>query len=362
MYTKIWKIDPFNIDLTLIREAAEIIRRGGLVAFPTETVYGLGADVFNSAACRKIFEVKKRPMDNPLIIHIKDFEQLDLVSREVPEKIFKVIKRLWPGPLTVILKKSLEIPREATGGLDTVAVRSPAHPIALKLIELSHTPIAAPSANISGKPSPTKAEHVIEDFLGIIDGIIDGGETIFGIESTIINFLTDPPTLLRPGAYPVEIIEEIIGEKIYIPDFAKGLGEAERALAPGMKYRHYAPDIPMFLVESSSYDDYKLSLLTDNILKLAKDLSRSYKIVTIAATRETIDIYEREFRNNPNIKIINIGSRKNLYEIAKNIFDVLRKADKTKDSVLIVEGVEEKSLGLAIMNRLRKASSKRIVI
>ncbi|MEM4484268.1 MAG: L-threonylcarbamoyladenylate synthase, partial [Sulfolobales archaeon] len=217
MPAKIVRVDPLNIDLEKMREAADVIIRGGLVAFPTETVYGLGCDALNRDAARRVFEVKRRPVDNPLIIHVKDFDQLNLVAREIPEKAYKLIKRLWPGPLTLILPRRREIPLETTGGLDTVAVRSPAHPVALKLIELSERPIAAPSANISGRPSPTKAEHVIEDLYDSIDMIIDSGETLFGLESTIINILTSPPTLLRPGAYPVEVIEEILGERVYIP-------------------------------------------------------------------------------------------------------------------------------------------------
>ncbi|MGC9148321.1 MAG: L-threonylcarbamoyladenylate synthase [Sulfolobales archaeon] len=360
--TKIIRIDPFNIDRDLLRETSLIIQRGGLVAFPTETVYGLGADVFNTEALKRIFAVKRRPMDNPLIIHICRKEDVYKVAEEVPKEVIKLIDKMWPGPLTLILRKSKEIPYEATGGLDTVAVRMPAHPVALEFICLSDTYVAAPSANISGRPSPTKADHVIRDFYGEIEAIIDSGETLFGIESTILNILTDPPTLLRPGAYPVELIIEIIGKEIYIPPFAKGFGEAERALAPGTRYRHYAPSTPLVLIESSNYLIEDLNRLVNEISSRVINDLRGGKRVAIIASRETIDKYRDLLRNYSNVIIINIGSRNNLYEIAKKIFDTLRSLDDLNIDIAYIEGFEERGLGLSVMNRIRKASTQRIRI
>ncbi|WP_440059955.1 L-threonylcarbamoyladenylate synthase [Thermogladius sp. 4427co] len=353
--TIIARVDPFRPDEEVVRKAAEIIKRGGLVAFPTETVYGLGADVFNRRAVLRVFEVKGRPPDNPLIIHVNSLEMLDEVASSIPEVAYKLISKFWPGPLTLILPKSEKVPYEATGGLDTVAVRMPAHPVALKLIGESQTPIAAPSANISGYPSPTKGEHVIRDLYSKIDMIIDAGDTLYGVESTIINILTDPPTLLRPGAYPVEEIEKAIGKNIVIPEFARGLKEAGQALAPGMRYRHYSPATPLVLIELSDYSRQSLSELAWNVIRLV-DQYKDRK-VCILATEET-----KEYYTGLNAVIVPLGSRKSFYEIAHNLFDALRKLDQLGCGIAIAEGFEERGLGLTIMNRLRKACSRRIVI
>lgn len=350
--TKIVKINPLNIDDDAIRMCASVIKRGGTVVFPTETVYGLGADAFNPRAVLKIFEAKNRPPDNPLIVHIARFDQLYDVAVDVPEIAWRLIKRVWPGPLTIILRKKKGVPKEVTGGLDTVAVRMPAHPVALKLIEFSETSIAAPSANLSGRPSPTSAEHVIQDLYGRVDVIIDSGKTLFGVESTIINVLTDPPTLLRPGPITVEQIKSIIGIDVKIPVFAKGLGEAKEAISPGVKYRHYAPKTPLILVESNNYSD--LSKLVSTIKKIALDYASKGMKVVILASRETVNSYK-------GFNIIVLGSRNNLYEVARNLFESLRKLDELGVDIAIAEGFEEKGLGLAIMNRLRKASGFNVV-
>ncbi|MGC9009140.1 MAG: L-threonylcarbamoyladenylate synthase [Sulfolobales archaeon] len=360
--TKIIRIDPFNINRDLLKEASLIIQKGGLVAFPTETVYGLGADVFNTEALKRIFAVKRRPMDNPLIIHICRKEDVYEVAEEVPKEATKLIEEMWPGPLTLILRKSKEIPYEATGGLETVAVRMPAHPVALEFICLSDTFIAAPSANISGRPSPTKAEHVIRDFYGIIEAIIDSGETLFGIESTILNVLTDPPTLLRPGAYPVELIMEILRREISIPPFAKGFGEADIALAPGTKYRHYAPNTPLILIESSNYSMFNLDKIVNEIFSRVINDLKSNKRVAVIASRETINKYRNLLENYENVIIIDIGSRSNLYEIAKRIFDTFRRLDDLGVDIAYIEGFEERGIGLSIMNRIRKAATQKIRI
>ncbi|MEZ0394074.1 MAG: L-threonylcarbamoyladenylate synthase [Desulfurococcaceae archaeon] len=355
--TIVLKVDPRKIDIEAIDLAASYIRRGRLVAFPTETVYGLGCNALSSDAARRVYEAKGRPPDNPLIVHISDFDMLYLVAREVPEKALKLAKRLWPGPLTLVLPKSDRVPPEVTAGLETVAVRMPAHPVAMALIERAGTPIAAPSANPSGRPSPTKAEHVLRDLSFKADIVIDGGETIYGLESTILNLLGSVPVLLRPGAYPVEVLEELLGEKIHVPEFAKGFGDAPRALAPGMKHRHYAPSTPLVLFECSEYDGPHspcLEKLVNAILAFLKDVSGRPCIV---ASEETAKAYR-----DVGARVLVIGSRANLYEVAKRLFEVLRKLDEIGCDVALMEGYPDRGLGLAIMNRARKASVRRVVV
>jgi L-threonylcarbamoyladenylate synthase len=352
-YTRVFKVDPVRPDVDVIRYAASVIREGGLVAFPTETVYGLGANAFDARAVERIYVVKGRPPDNPIIVHICDVRQLELVASRVPEDAYRLVERLWPGPLTLLLPKGPRIPYVVTAGLETVAVRMPAHPVALELIREAGVPIAAPSANLSGKPSPTRGEHVVEDLYSKVEVIIDAGETLYGVESTIINLLSDPPMLLRPGAYPVEEIERILGKNIVVPGFARGLGEAERALAPGMKHRHYAPDTPLILVESNGYDE------PERVVEAAKRIILDHKMrglkVAVVAYTETYKYYEGLAD-----RILVMGSRSNPYEIARNLFATLRAVDKLGVDVAVIEGVEERGLGLAIMNRLRKASTLKL--
>jgi len=351
--TQIFRVDPFNPDPLVIKQAAEILRNGGIVAFPTETVYGLGAIVFNVNAVKKIFIAKNRPFDNPLIIHIGDLKMLDLVAVDIPEKAFKLIGKFWPGPLTLILPKNPKVPKIVSGGLNTVAVRMPAHPVALALIREIGEPIAAPSANLAGKPSPTTAEHVIKDLYDRVDAIIDGGETLYGVESTIINILSNPPTLLRPGAYPVEEIERVLGENVVVPNYARGLEEALTALAPGMKYRHYAPETPLILIDPVSRDQ---RLLVEKTLSAIREYHSTYSKICVVACRETAGLYKHVEKTH----IIEIGSRDNMFEIAKNLYKVLRTLDELKCDIGIIEGFEDHGLGLTVMNRLRKASYKRI--
>ncbi|HDN75772.1 MAG TPA: threonylcarbamoyl-AMP synthase [Acidilobales archaeon] len=352
--TRIVRVDPIKPDVKIMSEVAKVIREGGLVVFPTETVYGLGANAYNPEAVVKIFKAKNRPLDNPLIVHISSLTQFDELVSKVPEEAYIVAKRLWPGPVTIIVYKSSRVPNEVTAGLPTVAVRMPAHPVALKLIELSGTPIAAPSANLAGRPSPTMPEHVIRDMYGRVDVIIDAGETLFGVESTIIDLTSKPPKLLRPGPIPVEDLERVLGIKIEVPGFARGLRESERALAPGTKYRHYAPEKPLVLVEADSYDDIPNYALKVKELVL-KYLRKGLK-VCILASKESVGYYK-----DLGVKILTLGSRGNLYEIAKNLFKVLRAVDDLNIDIVISEGFEERGLGLTIMNRLRKASGYSIV-
>ncbi len=351
MITRIIKVDPINPEPDKLRYCAEVIRSGGLVAFPTETVYGLGACVYIEDAVKKIFTVKNRPMDNPLIVHISSMRQLDKLVKEVPDKAYRLINKAWPGPLTLIFKKSDDVPHTVTGGLETVAIRMPAHPVALNLIKLSDCPIAAPSANLAGRPSPTNPKHVIEDLSGKIEVIIDAGDTFLGVESTIINLTTNPPVLLRPGPLSVEKIRELLGEDIIIPEFARGLAEIETAMSPGTKYKHYAPRKPLVLVESSDYRD--LSRLIKKVMELCHEYSKSKKKVLIIASDETKDHYH--------CPTVSLGSRKNLASVARNLYKTLRLFDELDYDIAIIEGFEEKGIGLAIMNRLRKASGMNII-
>lgn len=350
--TEIITVDPLNPDDKKIEKCANVLKNGGIVAFPTETVYGLGACMYDRNAVRKIFEVKQRPFDNPLIVHIENLKQLYEVAKDVNEKVRNLISHVWPGPLTVILPKKRNVPDIVTAHLDTVAVRMPAHPVALKLIRKLGRPIVAPSANLAGKPSPTTANHVIEDLFGLVDIIIDAGETFLGVESTILNVSIHPPVLLRPGPISVEKLEKLFGEKIIVTEQARGLIESEKAISPGTKYKHYAPRTPLIIVESENYTD--LSKIVSGVLDLVKKEIEHGKKVVIIASSETADYYG-------GYDVIKIGSRKNLYEVAKNLFKVLREVDKYEADICVVEGFDEKGIGLAIMNRLRKASGFNII-
>lgn len=330
-----------GLDEKRIKVAAKLIREGKLVAFPTETVYGLGADALNSKAVRGIFEAKGRPADNPLIVHIADFNQVHELAREVPPEVELLAKHFWPGPLTVVLPKRENVPKITTGGLETVAIRMPAHEIALGLIRESNRPIAAPSANISGKPSPTLAEHVVDDFYGTIECIIDGGGTTIGVESTVIDLTTKPPTLLRPGGLPMEEIERIIG-KIKIHPAVRGK-EVNLAKAPGMKYKHYAPNAQVVVIEGVR------EKVKGKIMELLVEYKKQGVKVGVMATG---DFYEAD-------AYVNLGDSEE--EIARNLFKALRELDRSGVGIILAEGIEEKGLGLAVMNRLRKAAGYKIV-
>ncbi len=328
-----------GIDERKLAVAVRFILDGKLVAFPTETVYGLGADALNEKAVRRIFEAKGRPADNPLIVHIARFDDLYLLARDVPGEAKVLARKFWPGPLTLVLPRGEGVPDVTTGGLDTVAVRMPAHPIALALIRES-TPVAAPSANISGKPSPTLAEHVVDDFYGRIECIIDAGETRIGVESTVLDLSSEKPTLLRPGGLPLEEIEGVIGEVRIHPAVRGELVEVARA--PGMKYRHYSPNAQVILVEGPR------DRVRDRVTMLVEEYRSRGLRVGVMATRE----YDAD-------EFVHLGSTD--VEVARNVFRALRELDKRDVDIIIAEGVDEKGLGFAVMNRLRKAAGYRIV-
>ncbi|MDP3386096.1 MAG: L-threonylcarbamoyladenylate synthase [Eubacteriales bacterium] len=343
--TIVVKIDRENIDEAIMIELSHIIKNNGTVVFPTETVYGLGANALSDIAVAKIFAAKGRPSDNPLIVHISNIEQLDRIVEIIPEKAKVLMDKFWPGPLTLLFKKKAVISDMITGGLDTVAVRMPSSKIALKLIEICDLPLVGPSANISGKPSPTTAEHVIKDLDGKVDAIIDGGDCEFGMESTVIDVLNETPMILRPGSITLEEIAEAINTVIYDPAM---MHNTIIAKSPGQKYIHYAPKGEVYLYIGEADD------IANAINQAAARFIDESNKVMILGTEENILNYKEGI-------ILNLGSRTNPMEISSNLFSMLRKADELKADIILVEGVEEEGLGVAIMNRLKKASGGRII-
>lgn len=332
-----------------ISKAAEILKLGGLVAFPTETVYGLGADGFNKEASKKIYAAKGRPSDNPLILHIADWEQIDKIASHVSKEADKVMKAFWPGPLTVILNKKKEVPYETTGGLDTVAIRMPSHPVARRLLHESQVCVAAPSANISGRPSPTTAKYVIEDMDGKIDMIIDGGSVGLGLESTIVDFTSDVPTILRPGFITLEMLKELIPNVVLDKALtAQGRVEHIKAKAPGMKYKHYAPKADLCLIKGEE------SQVVKKINELAKEKEEEGYRVGIIGTEENIPEYTFGL-------VKNIGKRGEINSIAANLYRILREFDDSDVQYIYSEAFEEEELGQAIMNRLKKAAGYQMI-
>ena len=346
MQTIIKKTDQNCIDQSVIMEAAELIRAGALVAFPTETVYGLGANALDEKAAAKIYAAKGRPSDNPLIIHIADIESLGLITEEIPEAAVKLADKFWPGPLTMVLKKSEIVPYGPTGGLNTVAVRMPSHKIALELIRSSGGYIAAPSANTSGRPSPTLAEHVADDMKGIIPMIIDGGAVGIGIESTIVDLTEGVPTILRPGFITKEMLEAVVGEV----QIDKGLSADAKVppKAPGMKYRHYAPKAELIIVEGTS------ETVVAKINALTKENIQKGICTGIIGTEETVSRY-------PMGIVKSIGTRSDELSISSHLYGILREFDESDAQIIYSESFEEGAMGSAIMNRLLKAAGHKVI-
>ncbi|NLK44842.1 MAG: threonylcarbamoyl-AMP synthase [Tissierellia bacterium] len=347
MDTKIIKIDENKLDRNLIEEAAQIIKKGGLVAFPTETVYGLGANGLDEKAVKKIFIAKGRPQDNPLILHVHSTDQVKELVEEIPPVAKLCMEKFWPGPLTIILKKSPKVPEVISAGLDTVAIRMPENNIALDLIKTSNTPIAAPSANTSGKPSPTSADHVIEDLMGKVDMIVDGGNTGIGLESTVLDLSTDIPMILRPGGITLEDLSKFIPNISIDSSIIK---EDEKIVpkSPGQKYRHYAPKAEMLLFSG------QVDSIVEAIIVNTEKYTREGKRVGIICTDETKNFYKEGL-------IISMGSRNNKESIAKNLFNILRTFDHLEVDIILAEGVDLSNLGIAIMNRMMKAASGKII-
>lgn len=332
------------LDKTQIEDAAEILRRGGVVGIPTETVYGLAADALNGKAVEKIFKAKGRPMDNPLIVHVADFSDIEKYNlvREIPENAKTLAKAFWPGPLTMIMKRTDVIPPEVSAGLDTVAIRFPSHPVAQEIIRKAKTPLAAPSANLSGSPSPTTAQHVLNDMNDKIDAVLDGGACEVGVESTVITLATDVPRILRPGGITVEQLREVLG-KVEVDDAViHQLAEGATAASPGMKYKHYAPKANVLLIKGSdeAYISFVNSHSADDVCALCCD--------------EDLLLLKT--------KTVSLGRRNDYLTHARHLFDCLRRIDENKTIRTVysrlpsVEGV-----GLAVYNRLIRAAGFEVI-
>ncbi|NLK76972.1 MAG: threonylcarbamoyl-AMP synthase [Clostridiales bacterium] len=334
-------------DKKKIEAAGDILKQGGLVAFPTETVYGLGADALNPEASKKIYAAKGRPSDNPLIVHISNMKALEKITSEIPEKAKKMAKEFWPGPLTMIFPKSEQVPLETTGGLETVAVRMPNHPIALALIDAGGGYIAAPSANTSGKPSPTKAEHVALDMDGKIPMILDGGAVGIGIESTIVDFSTEIPMILRPGYITPEMIQKVIGEVKMDPGLSMDDPTAHPK-APGMKYKHYAPKADLILVNGAQ------EKVIQKINELVSMAQESGKKTGVIGTDETCGRYQAGI-------VKSIGTRSEEDTIARHLYGILREFDDLDVDVIYSESFSTPRIGQAIMNRMLKAAGHQVI-
>lgn len=347
MKTQIVAIDEKNIDSTAIALAGKILKQGGLVAFPTETVYGLGGDALNESSSAKIYAAKGRPSDNPLIVHIADMKALPLLVKEVPRAACLLAEKYWPGPLTMIFQKSEAVPYATTGGLDTVAVRMPSHKTAQALIRAAGGYVAAPSANKSGRPSPTVAEYVIQDLEGAVDMIIDGGEVSIGLESTIIDLTGEQPMILRPGYITEAMLAEVVGsvavDKTILDSTSKMAPKA-----PGMKYRHYAPKGSLSIVEGDK--DAVIAYINEQ----AKALSEQGIKTGVIATDETKDAYRADV-------IKSAGSRRDEEAIARCLFKLLREFDDEEVQSIFSEAFDSQGIGQAIMNRLLKAAGHHVV-
>lgn len=330
-------------DLEGIKQAGQILRNGGLVAFATETVYGLGANALDPEAVSRIYQAKGRPSDNPLIVHIGDQKDLTPLIASMPPKAEILMEQFWPGPLTLIFPRSGKVPDKVTGGLETVAVRMPAHPVSLAIIREAGVPIAAPSANKSGKPSPTRAEHVSHDLAGRVDMIVDSGPVKVGVESTVLDLTVEPPTILRPGGVTPEQLESVLGQRV-LTDPALTGSTTDKPRAPGMKYTHYSPEAPVVLVEGRPEE------IAVTINKLAKQYLDAGKKIGIMATSENVVEYCRG-------EVLNLGSRQEPATISANLFAVLREFDNRNVDIILAEAVENKGIGLAVMNRLRKSAT-----
>lgn len=338
-----------GINLEQLDKAAQTLREGGLVAFPTETVYGLGANALDDEAVLGIFQAKGRPQDNPLIVHIAEVEQLSSIVEVIPPSAEVLMQRFWPGPLSLIFKKSEQIPLRTSGGLDTVAVRMPDHAVALALLSHAKVPVAAPSANISGRPSPTTASHVLADLAGKIDCIIDGGATGIGVESTVLDLTSTPPMVLRPGGITLEELRGILGRVEMDPSLIKQDGSVRVARAPGMKYRHYAPKANVYLVLHRYAVEQRVSSLANRLVEEGKR-------VAIMAPAESIAAY-----TNGRIHLEVMGQAEKPATVAANLYSLLRKMDSCGIDDIVVQGIEEKGLGFAVMNRLRKAAGGKVL-
>lgn len=348
MNTRICKVELDNIDATVMQEAGNLIAEGELVAFPTETVYGLGGDALHPEAAKKIYAAKGRPSDNPLIVHIAEISDLERVAREVPVQARLLAEAFWPGPLTMVVWKKEEVPYATTGGLETVAVRMPNHPVALELIRKSGKLIAAPSANTSGRPSPTEASHVAEDLSGRVAMILDGGPVGIGIESTIIDLTEKTPMVLRPGYITPEMLSEVLGEEVVIDPGIIAADDTTKPKAPGMKYKHYAPKADMLIVEGAE------NAVIAEINRRTYQAKEAGRKVAVVATEETKDRYEADV-------VLCMGKRDDEDSIARHMYKILRECDELEVQEIYSESFQTPRIGQAIMNRLLKAAGHQVI-
>lgn len=347
MDTKIVEIREENLKEDILIEAGEIIRAGGLVAFPTETVYGLGGDALNPKSSRRIYEAKGRPSDNPLIVHICRLKDLEFLAEDIPESAWRLAEAFWPGPLTVILRKSEKVPKETTGGLDTVAVRMPSDRIALELIRRAGGFIAAPSANLSGCPSPTTSKYVVQDMEGRIEMILAGEDSTIGLESTIVDLTSDIPVILRPGFVTQKMLEKVLGTVEMDPTLMDGnCKEAPRA--PGMRYRHYAPKGQLTIIQG---EPERVTEEINRRLRLAAAEGKKTGVICVEETRE---FYEAN-------SVKSVGKRRDEESIARHLYRILREFDEEEAEVIFSEGFLEYGMGQAIMNRLLKAAGHQVI-
>ena len=356
METRLVKINNMEDCKKDMEEAGELIKAGELVAFPTETVYGLGGNGLLPDAAKKIYAAKGRPSDNPLILHVCDMQMVESLVKEIPDNARRAMEHFWPGPMTVILQKADQVPDCVTGGLDTVAIRMPSDPIANRMIALAGIPIAAPSANTSGRPSPTTAEHVYQDMNGKIEMILDGGAVGIGVESTIVDVSGPVPMLLRPGAITIEMLRETVGKVEIDPAIQGPMAANVKPKAPGMKYRHYAPKAELVLVEEKNPETKEV--ISDRVIEeinlLAKSRLDQGQKVGIICTEETRDRY-------PQGMVRSLGFRSRPETIAHNLFAVLREFDDLGVDYIYSESFPKDHLGQAIMNRLTKAAGYHIL-
>lgn len=335
-------------DTANLQPAAKILQEGGLVASPTETVYGLCANALDKVAVKNIYKAKGRPSDNPLIVHIADLDMLKPLVQEISPIARKLIDAFWPGPMTLVFKATDLVPKVVTGGLDTVAIRFPSHPTINKLIKTSGLPLAAPSANTSGKPSPTNFSRVYEDLNGKIDCIIEGAHSEYGVESTVIDTTGEIATILRPGGITLEMLEEVLGEVMMDPALGHKLKEGEIPRAPGMKYTHYSPNAEVIIVKG---DPQKVIQTINGLVQEQKALGQK---VGVLATDETRSLFEAD-------KIISVGTESNPLTIASNLFEVLRSFDDAHIDRVYSLAFKEIGIGKAIMNRLEKSAGYHII-
>lgn len=346
MKTRLVTITEIEKQGNLLEEAGRILQNGGLVAFPTETVYGLGGDALNPLSSQKIYAAKGRPSDNPLIVHVCDWEDVDFIVEEIPDSAKKLAEKFWPGPLTMIMRKSEKVPYETTGGLDTVAVRMPDNPIALALIRTAGGYVAAPSANLSGKPSPTLAKYVREDMDGRIDMILDGGALGIGLESTIVDLTGEKPEILRPGYITKEMLEKVLGEVETDVTILSG-DTKEAPKAPGMKYRHYAPSGELTIVSGERKQ------VAEWINRQLEEASKQGKRTGVICTEETESLYKADF-------VKNAGKREDEARIARELYRILREFDDENVEIMYSEAFDTAGMGQAIMNRLLKAAGHHV--